>query len=188
MQTTSRPERSWHARGLVRKTVFTLGLAACATIVQTRSASAQESGLMLGAMAPDAMVMSLDGQQADLSKYFADKKPVVLEFWATWCPLCKALEPAMAAARKKYDGKVTFVSVGVPQNQTAEKQRDYAKEHQIGGELVFDRDSKAIAAYKVNHTSYMVVIDSDRKVVYTGSGTEQDVDAAISKAFHPRGM
>ena len=94
----------------------------------------------------------------------------------------------MAAARHKYDGKVIFVSVGVPQNQSPEKQSAYAKEHGIMGELVFDRDSKAIAAYKANHTSYMVVIDSARKVVYTGSGTEQDVDAAIAKALPMKGM
>jgi thiol-disulfide isomerase/thioredoxin len=165
-----------------------LGLAIGGLAAHSRTASAQESALMLGATAPGAAVVTLDGRDSDLSMYFADKKPVVFEFWATWCPLCKALEPAMTAARQKYDGKVIFVSVGVPQNQTPEKQRDYAKAHGVGGELVFDRDSKAIAAFKANHTSYMVVVDSNRKVVYVGSGAEQDVDAAISKAFPMKGM
>jgi thiol-disulfide isomerase/thioredoxin len=163
-----------------------LGLAIGGSVVHSRTASAQESALMLGATAPGAAVVTLDGRDTDLSMYFADKKPVVFEFWATWCPLCKTLEPAMSAARQKYDGKVIFVSVGVPQNQTPEKQRDYA--NGLGGELVFDRDSKAIAAFKANHTSYMVVVDSNRKVVYVGSGAEQDVDAAISKAFPMKGM
>jgi hypothetical protein len=72
----------------------------------------------------------------------------------------------------------------VPQNQSPEKQREYAMAHDIGGELVFDRDSKAIAAYKANHTSYTVVVDAAGRVVYTGSGDDQDIDAAISKAFH----
>lgn len=170
-------------RSAVRRAALMLGLVVCGSVVHSRVATAQESALTLGEIAPGAMVTTLDGHEADLSTYLAEKKPVVFEFWATWCPLCKSLEPAMSAARQKYDGKVIFVSVGVPQNQTPEKQREYAKAHGLGGELVFDRDSKAIAAYKANHTSYMVVVDSARKVVYVGSGAEQDVDAAISKAF-----
>jgi cytochrome oxidase Cu insertion factor (SCO1/SenC/PrrC family) len=94
----------------------------------------------------------------------------------------------MAEARKKYEGRVTFVSVGVPQNQTPEKQREYANAHSIGGEFVFDRDGKAIAAYKANHTSYLVVVDAAGKVVYTGSGGDQSIENAIAKAFPAHGM
>jgi two-component sensor histidine kinase len=74
---------------------------------------------------------------------------------------------------------VTFVSVGVPQNQTPERQREYATKNQLAGEFVFDRDGAAIAAYKVPHTSYVVVIDKSGKVVYTGVGPEQDIEAAV---------
>jgi thiol-disulfide isomerase/thioredoxin len=137
---------------------------------------------MVGAKAPGAAVQTLDGQTADLAKYVG-KGPVVLEFWATWCPLCKQLEPGLEAARSKYAGRVTFVSVGVNNNQTAEKQKTYATEKHIGGEFVFDADGKAVAAYKAPHTSYLVVIDAGGKVVYTGVGGGQDVEAAVSKAF-----
>jgi cytochrome oxidase Cu insertion factor (SCO1/SenC/PrrC family) len=89
----------------------------------------------------------------------------------------------MQAARAKYGDRVEFISVGVPQNQTPEKQKAYAEEKQLGGEFVFDRDGKAIAAYKAPHTSYLVVIDQGGKVVYTGVGAEQDVDAAVRKAL-----
>jgi thiol-disulfide isomerase/thioredoxin len=121
-----------------------------------------------GAIAPGAGVRTLDGKAADLSQYIG-KTPVVLEFWATWCPLCKKLEPAMQAAREKYAKQVTFVSVGVKDNQTADKQMAFANEMHIGT-FVFDRDGKAVAAYKVPHTSYIVVIDKMGKVVYTGVG------------------
>jgi cytochrome oxidase Cu insertion factor (SCO1/SenC/PrrC family) len=83
----------------------------------------------------------------------------------------------------KYAGRVTFVSVGVKDNQTPEKQKAYAESKHIGGEFVFDRDGKAVAAYKVPHTSYLVVVDANGKVVYTGVGPEQDVDAAVGKAL-----
>jgi thiol-disulfide isomerase/thioredoxin len=147
----------------------------------SRTAGAQEAGIALGAQAPGAAVESLDGKGVDLSQYIGTK-PVVLEFWATWCPLCKKLEPAFQAARDKFGDKVTFVSVGVNNNQTPEKQLAYATEKHIGGTFVFDRDGKAVAAYKAPHTSYVVVIGGDGKVVYTGVGGEQNVDAAVSKA------
>ncbi len=106
-----------------------------------------------------------------------------MEFWATWCPLCKKLEPGLEAARQKYAGRVTFISVGVNSNQTAEKQKAYVAEKGIGGEFVFDKDGAAVAAYKAPHTSYLVVIDASGKVVYTGVGGDQNVDEAVAKAF-----
>jgi cytochrome c biogenesis protein CcmG/thiol:disulfide interchange protein DsbE len=176
------------AQLMAGRAALVLSLAASGGMLHSRVASAQESALMLGTDAPSAAVTTLDGQSANLSTFLAEKKPVVIEFWATWCPLCKELEPAMAEAKKKYDGRVVFVSVGVPQNQTPEKQRDYAKAHNLGGEFVFDRDGKAIAAYKANHTSYMVVVDAGGKVVYTGSGADQSIENAIAKAFPMHGM
>ena len=144
------------------------------------TARAQE-GIMVGADAPSAAVETLDGKKADLSQYYGEK-PVVLEFWATWCPLCKQLEPRLEAARKKYAGKVTFVGVGVSPNQSPEAQRDFVMKGHMSGEYVFDRNDAAQKAFAAPHTSYIVVISKDRKVVYTGVGPEQDIEAAIRKA------
>jgi thiol-disulfide isomerase/thioredoxin len=144
---------------------------------------AQDAGIMIGAMAPSAMVETLDGKPLDLLSYVGNGKPVVLEFWATWCPLCKQLEPAMRTARTKYAGQVTFVSVGVSSNQSPERQRKHAEANQMGGEFVFDRNDMAQKAFSVPHTSYVVVLDGKGRVVYTGVGAEQDVDAAVRKGL-----
>jgi thiol-disulfide isomerase/thioredoxin len=159
-----------------------LAAAVAAMLSVAGTSQAQEAGIAVGARAPGAAVELLDGTATDLSQYIG-KKPVVLEFWATWCPLCKQLEPSAQAARDKYGDRVTFVSVGVPNSQTPAAQRKYAEEKHIGGFFVFDRDSKAVAAYKAPHTSYLVVIGTDGKVVYTGVGGEQDVGAAVARAF-----
>jgi thiol-disulfide isomerase/thioredoxin len=145
------------------------------------TARAQE-GIAVGAEAPSAAVETLDGMKTDLSRYYGDK-PVVLEFWATWCPLCKKLEPQLQAARQKYAGKVTFVGVGVSPNQTPEAQREFIMKAHMAGEYVFDRSDAAQKAFAAPHTSYIVVIGKDRKVVYTGVGPEQDIDAAVRKAM-----
>ena len=162
--------------------VRSLAIIGAATLFVSSKAIAQEAGIALGAQAPGAAVEQLDGKAIDLSQYIG-KKPVVLEFWATWCPLCKKLEPAMQTVREKYGDRVTFVSVGVNNNQTPEKQKAYAADKHLGGTFVFDRGGKAVAAYKAPHTSYLVVVNGDGKVVYTGVGGDQDVEAAVSKAF-----
>ena len=142
------------------------------------AAAAQDMGIKVGSAAPAAAVQSLDGAAMDLGKMYGGK-PVVLEFWATWCPLCRKLEPAMQAARMKYADKVQFVSVGVPSNQSAEKQKAYVEKQQMGGQFVFDKDGMAMKAFAVPHTSYVVIVDKSGKVAYTGVGAEQDIDAAV---------
>jgi len=167
------------------KTRTTVGPLLALTLIvlaMPRGALAQEMGITVGSTAPAASVESLDGAVMDLGRLYGSK-PVVLEFWATWCPLCKKLEPAMQAARSKYADRVQFVGVGVSANQSAEKQKSYVEKQLMGGTFVFDRDGAAVKAYAVPHTSYVVVIDAHGKVVYTGVGAEQDIDAAVQKAM-----
>lgn len=164
--------------------LYTITIVSTLALLAPGRAHAQEAGIMLAASAPGAPVVTLDGKQVDLSTYIG-KKPVVLEFWATWCPLCKQLEGQMQEAREVFGDRVTFVSVGVRDNQTPEKQKAYADAKHLGGEFVFDKDGKAVAAYKVPHTSYLVVVDADGKVVYTGVGAEQNVKGAIARALAP---
>lgn len=148
-------------------------------VLVASAAGAQTAGIEVGADAPDAVVETLGGETVHLADFMADG-PVVLEFWATWCPLCKELEEPMAEAREKYGDQVTFVGVGVPQNQSAGRQRAYIEEHGLGGEFVFDAGGAAIAAYSVPHTSYVVIVDSEGTVAYTGVGADQDVMGALA--------
>lgn len=149
----------------------------------TLSLGAQESGIAVGTIAPSATVETIDGREIELNSFLMQGKVVVLEFWATWCPLCRQLEPQMQAARTKYAGRATFVSVGVSANQTPVRQKAYAEAHGIAGDLVFDRHDLAIKAFSVPHTSYVVVIDTNGRVTYTGVGPQQNIDAAVQTAL-----
>jgi thiol-disulfide isomerase/thioredoxin len=164
-----------------RRVIFSAAVLFTA-LVATPTLHAQEAGIAIGSKAPGAAVESLDGKAMDMTQ-FLGKKPMVVEFWATWCPLCKKLEPAMAAAKAKFGDAITFVHVGVPQNQSPERQQAYVTQQQMTGQFVFDKDGAAYKAYKATHTSYVVVVDAAGTVVYTGVGPEQDLDAAIRKAL-----
>jgi thiol-disulfide isomerase/thioredoxin len=154
-------------------------LAVCAFVAPL---GAQESGIAVGTAAPGAKLEMLDGKPGDLAAYIG-KSPIVMEFWATWCPNCKELEPAMLAAQKKYAGKVQFVGVAVSVNESPELVRLYVEKHGLAGAQFYDRKGTALDAYDVPATSFVVVINKAGKVVYTGLGGAQDLDAAIKKGL-----
>lgn len=160
---------------------------AALALFTTSPALAQAGGIAVGADAPDAAVQTLKGEIVHLADFMADG-PVVLEFWATWCPLCKELEPSMAEAREQYGDRVTFVGVGVPQNQSAGRQMAYIEDNDLGGEFVFDADQAAIDAYSVPHTSYVVIVDEAGTVAYTGVGPDQDIPAVLADIVGARMM
>jgi thiol-disulfide isomerase/thioredoxin len=153
-----------------------------ATLILASTAHAQESGIDIGTHAPAAAVQTLDGKAVDLSSYVG-KGPVLIEFWATWCPNCKELEPTLLATQKKYAGKVRFVGVAVSVNQSPARIKAYVAKHGIRHDILFDANGKAAEAYDVPATSYVVVLNSKGNVVYTGLGGKQDLEAAIEKAL-----
>ena len=143
---------------------------------------AQDLGIEVGATAPAAKVFTLDGKEANLSQYIG-KTPVIMEFWATWCPNCKELEPTLVAALKKYGTQVKFVGVAVSVNESPDKVKLFVEKHALPGDHFFDTKGEATGAYDVPATSYVVVINKAGKVVYTGLGGKQDLEAAIKKAL-----
>ncbi len=164
--------------GALLRGALGLLVAVCAIAAPLR---AQESGIPVGNLAPGAKLETLDGKPAELKDYIG-KMPVVMEFWATWCPNCKELEPAMLSVQKKYAGKVQFVGIAVSVNESPELVRRYVEKHGLAGTQFYDRKGTAIDAYDVPATSFVVVINKAGKVVYTGLGGEQNLEAAIAKA------
>ncbi|MEP6905731.1 MAG: TlpA disulfide reductase family protein [Gemmatimonadales bacterium] len=143
---------------------------------------AQDLGIDVGKQAPAAVVQTLDGKQLDIGQYVG-KTPMFIEFWATWCPKCRDLEPALLAAQKKYGSRVKFIGVAVSINQTPERVKAYTARHGLVHQIVFDAEGNAASAYDAPATSYVVVVDRKGKVVYTGLGGDQNLEAAIKKAL-----
>jgi thiol-disulfide isomerase/thioredoxin len=145
-------------------------------------AGAQDLGIGVGSVAPSVKVQTLDGKQVDLGQYIG-KTPMLIEFWATWCPNCRELMPTLLDAEKKYGQKVKFVALAVAINQSPERVRRFLAAHPLPHETFYDTDGNAAGAFDAPATSYVVVLDKSGKVVYTGLGGKQDLDAAIRKAL-----
>jgi thiol-disulfide isomerase/thioredoxin len=141
---------------------------------------AQESGITVGSRAPAVVVHDLDGKPVDLSQYIG-KKPVLLEFWATWCSNCEELLPAVRTAQAAYGSKVEFIGVNVTVNQTPERVRRYLEVHKPPYRTLYDDEGTSTRAYQVPATSYVVIVDRAGKVAYTGIGGAQDLAGALRR-------
>lgn len=153
------------------------------SILLTGVAVAQEEGdlgIALGAKPPAVTIEDLDGKPVDLATVVG-KKPVLFEFWATWCPLCEALLPRLEAAHARYGSQMDFVAIAVAINQSQSSVKRHLTRHPIPFRFLWDTNGNAVRAFQAPSTSYVVVLDASGKVAYTGSGDEQDIDAAVRR-------
>jgi thiol-disulfide isomerase/thioredoxin len=139
-----------------------------------------EAGIAVGAKAPAITVGDLEGTPVDLGR-FIGKQPVLIEFWASWCELCKALLPQLQAVKKVYGARVALVGINITVNDSRERVRRYLARHQPPFLTLYDEKGVGSRAYDVPTTSFIVLIDAAGIVAYTGSGEDQDLMAAVAK-------
>ncbi len=89
--------------------VAVIGLSICSCGKKSESPVA-DSSVTVGSMAPDFSLKDVEGNSRALSSFKG--KIILLEFWATWCPPCKASIPDMMELQKKYQEK-GFTVLGV---------------------------------------------------------------------------
>lgn len=138
-------------------------------------------GIPVGQTPPAVTLENLNGDTVSLARWVG-KKPVLVEFWATWCPICEALLPGIEAAQKKYGDRVEFLVVAVAVNQTKNSVRRHLDKHPLPFRFLWDGNGAAVRAFQAPSTSYIAVLNASGKVVYTGVGEGQDLDAAVQAA------
>ncbi|WP_062104515.1 TlpA family protein disulfide reductase [Bacillus niameyensis] len=119
-----------------------------------------EVGLNKGQIPPDIQLQTLSGDLFDLREYKG--KTVILNFWATWCPPCRAEMPDMQKLNERYKDDVAVVAVNLT---SAEKNKDniqkFIDEFKIDFTIPLDENGQvgnSFGAYAIP-TSY--IIDKD---------------------------
>ena len=138
-------------------------------------------GIPVGETPPAVTLETLNGDSVALSQWIG-KKPVIVEFWATWCPICAELLPRMEAAQKKFGDRAEFLVVAVAVNQSKNSVRRHLASHPMPFTFLWDGNGAAVRAFQAPSTSYIAVLDATGKVVYTGTGEDQDIEAALQRA------
>ena len=162
---------------------FWRGLAfTTALMLASHSLLAQsDEGIAIGAAAPSVMVTDASGRSITLTPTIG--KPMLIEFWATWCEFCERLEPQMKSVYAKYGNRVQFAAIAVNVNQSPTRVARHVKDRALAYPVYYDASGKATSAYDVAATSFVVIVGKNGKVAYTGVGDKQDLDAAIRRAM-----
>lgn len=145
-----------------------------------RGQDPDDVGIPVGSTPAAPKIEDLAHNQVDLARYVGHG-PVLLEFWAQWCPICKELEPKMTAAHAKYGKQVTFIAVSVAVNETPASIQKHLAGHPMPYQVLWDSGGNATRAFQAVATSYVVILNAKGAVAYTGTGSDQDIDGALAK-------
>jgi cytochrome c biogenesis protein CcmG, thiol:disulfide interchange protein DsbE len=115
----------------------------------------QHAAPLPGFVAPDFELTAVVGPPISLSQLRG--KPVVLNFWATWCPPCRAEMPYFQAVSDNYAGRV--VVIGVDQGEPLEQVAAFANSVGVTYPLALDLDSRISRVYQVHALPTTFFID-----------------------------
>lgn len=138
--------------------------------VQTTAESNNQNGQSENdCTAPDFTVLDYDGNQVQLSDFKG--KPVVINFWATWCFYCKEEMPDFNEAFKKYPD-VEFLMINATDGfqETVDSAKKYIEAENFDFNVYFDTESEAVDAYYVNSFPTTFFIDENGNLVTYANG------------------
>jgi thiol-disulfide isomerase/thioredoxin len=90
-------------------------------------------------------------------------KTVLLDFWTTWCPPCRADAPALEKLYKKYNGKDLMI-VGISVNEERPIVEKYLREHPKSYPIALTSENDLPRPYQVGAFPTYVVIDAKGNV------------------------
>lgn len=131
--------------------------------------------------APDFTLSDLNGNPVSLSSFKG--KPVLVEFWATWCPPCRVSLPEVNALYERYKGR-GFVVLAVSLDQSITEARDFAKQNGLTVSVLFD-DRGIDNLYHVTGIPTAFLLDKQGIIKQTHSGfgprTMEELSSEIEK-------
>jgi thiol-disulfide isomerase/thioredoxin len=141
------------------------------------------AGPRVGAVAPDFTLSGVDGGPVTLSELRGKK--VVINFWATWCPPCRAEMPDLDRVAREYADRGVVV-LAVDQLESSERVTGYLGEIGLGSPAlvpVFDLDGSVGQAYRVNALPSTFVVDGEGVIrdVHLGPLAEGTLRAKLER-------
>ena len=119
--------------------------------------------------APDFTVYDAGGNEVKLSDYFG--KPIVLNFWASWCGPCKMEMPDFHEKYLELGDEVQFLMVNMTTGrETQETAESFIAEQGYTFPVLFDLDSAAAAAYGAYSLPTTIFIDAEGNGIARATG------------------
>jgi peroxiredoxin len=142
----------------------------------------------VGALAPDFLLERAGSGELRLSEYRG--RPVVLNFWATWCPPCTREIPQLVAAYGRYrDNGLVIIGVNLQEGKAVV--RPFIEDFGIEFPIVIDRSGRVAGKYRVGGigtdrglpTTFFIDGEGVIRSVYTGPFLETRRETEVQEAI-----
>jgi peroxiredoxin len=129
--------------------------------------------------APDFTLTDLDGNRVSLSQFRG--KPVVINFWATWCPPCKAELPHLVKAYEREQGRVVFLAISVDEPERTV--RRFVEDNGVSLTVLLDDGGEVAADYRVEGIPTTFFISRDGEIVarYVGQIPSHRIEDGVRR-------
>lgn len=129
----------------------------------------EEIGLEQGEYAPDFTLQNMEGESVSLSDYRGEKK-VMLNFWATWCPPCRAEMPDMQKVYENRDDMV-ILAINLTETETGVATvKQFQNEFGLTFPILLDLDVSVASRFDIKPVPTSFLIDSTGKIEHVSLG------------------
>jgi cytochrome c biogenesis protein CcmG/thiol:disulfide interchange protein DsbE len=139
---------------------------------------------LVGKPAPPFTLKDVDGREITLASLRG--KPVLLDFWATWCEPCRQATPHIQSLHDQFKDKGLMV-LGIDTNEPPETARKYFVDDKFTFANLLGSGNNVIKDYGANGIPLMVIIDKEGIVRYAhrGWGSRMDLTPEVKKVIEP---
>jgi thiol-disulfide isomerase/thioredoxin len=127
--------------------------------------------------APDFTMTDINRNSVQLSNLIANGKPIVINFWASWCPPCKVEMPDFDKLYKETGDEVQFIMLDLTdgQRETVEKGARYVQDQGFSFPVYFDTGQEAAYTYGIRSIPTTLFIDKDGYIVSGAQGAINEI-------------
>lgn len=133
-------------------------------------------------VAPDFTVLDIDGNKVNLSDFFG--KPIIINFWATWCGPCKSEMPAFNKLYEQYKNEIHFLFVNLTDGSrdTVESVKQFIADEGYTFPVYFDTTMEAASTYGAYSIPTTFCIDNSGIPVHSqmGAMSEEHIEQLVN--------
>jgi peroxiredoxin len=121
-----------------------------------------------GKSLPSIKLKDLSGKMVDISQFKNDGKPIIINFWATWCKPCKAELNAIAEEYEDWQDEtgVTLIAVSIDDARSTGRVEPYVNGQGWEYEILLDPNGDLKRAMNVNNVPHTFLLDGNGKIVW----------------------